>query len=56
MVPHMTPWLVIVNLDVELLQEHILIAVKIMVSNSWKKMYLVPALNVVLPVPLNRQA
>ncbi len=56
MVPHITPWLVIVNVDVELLQESILVAANVMVAKAWKKMFLVSALNVVLPVPLNRQA
>ncbi len=56
MVPHMTSWLVIVNPDVELLQECILIAANVMVAKAWKKMFFVSALNVVLSVPLNRQA
>jgi hypothetical protein len=55
-VPHMTSWLVIVNPDVELLQERILVAANVMVAKTWKKMLLVSALNVVLSVPLNRQA
>ncbi len=42
----MTPWLVIVNPDVELLQECILVTANVMVAKTWKKMFLVSALNV----------
>ncbi len=37
MVPHMTPWLVIVNPDVELLQERILVAANVMVAKTRKE-------------------
>jgi len=33
----MTPWLVIVNPDVELLQERILVAANVMVAKAWKE-------------------